>query len=131
MNTEKLKALVAAKERLDAAQSVFDNLRLEVTKETEFPIGSKTAHHTFDCFKITIQLRENVSWDQEKIAKVKEHFPEQFPQFFKAEYKPVAAKALEFAPPEMQKAIDWAKIVKPGTPGITISEAKKEGEANA
>lgn len=131
MNLEKLKALVAAKERLDAAQSAFDNLRLEIAKETTFPPGSKTAHHVFDGLKVTVQLRENVSWDQDKLAEVQKRFPAEFPQFFKTEFKPVTAKALEFVPEQMKKGVEWAKTVKQGTPGITIASASKEGESNA
>jgi len=100
-----------------------------LAQKAEFKDGKRTAHLFAPGIKATVQLRENVKWDQARLLEVKKHFGH-FEAVFKTEYKPQSSKELVVAmakSAEFEKAVEWARTVTPAAPGVTY-ETIEQGE---
>lgn len=107
--------------------------RLRIVKErladlAEFKGGKATGHAAADGYAAKVVLRQNVRWDQDRLATIREHLPERFGRVFRPEFKPVSAKLLDqaLANRESEEAnsfaegIEWAREVAPGAPQVTF-----------
>ena len=97
--------------------------------------GSRSAAVYTNKYKVTVQLRNNVKWDQDRLFEVSKHaqFNEKFYESFRSEYKPntrvmeaYMAENTDFA-----NAINWARTVTAGAPSVTYTAINVEGEYNA
>jgi restriction endonuclease S subunit len=86
----------------------------------EYKDGSKTGHLFGAGYQVKISLRDNVKWDQAKIAQLIAHLPNA-KECFKTEYKPDNKKldAAIARSEELEQAVNWARTVSPGAPTVT------------
>jgi hypothetical protein len=121
-----IKEYLELKEKIDALKARQDELVEELHKAATFPEGKKTGHIFDRQYKVTVSLRDNVTWDQKKLEEARGKIGnERFFNIFKAEFKP-AYKADLYAAilvdPAIRKVIAPAMTVKPGKPSIKIEE---------
>jgi hypothetical protein len=117
------------KAQIDQLSIRLREINNTLAQKAEFEDGKKTAHLFAPGLKATIQLRENVKWDQTRLLEVKKHFA-WFDTVFKGEYKPRSSKELTVAMAknaEFEKAVQWARTVTPAAPGVTY-ETIEQGE---
>ena len=117
------------KAQIDQLSIRLREINNTLAQKAEFNDGKKTAHLFAPGIKATIQLRENVKWDQARLLEVKKHF-DYFDSVFKAEFKPQSAKELTVAmakSAEFEKPVEWARTITPGAPGVTY-ETIEQGE---
>lgn len=123
---------ISVKATMAMLEKQLEEIRPTIEAAAAFELGSNTGHLEGDGYKFTVSRRFNESWDQEKLAQIKGVIgDERFFQAFKAEMKPVSKKAVDaFASsdPEMEKAINWARTVKPGKASITFENLTPEPE---
>jgi predicted nucleic-acid-binding protein len=115
-------------------QAMTEELRvinLELSRAAEYRNGSKTGHLLEAGIKVTVQLKENVKWYQDRLAQVKTLLPDVFNDTFVYEFKPASSKALETAMKdneEFAKAIAWSREIKPGAPQVVFEKLEDECE---
>jgi len=123
---------ISTKATIAMLEKQLEELRPVVESAAEFELGSNTGHFESEGFKFTVSRRFNESWDQEKLNQLRGVIgDDRFFQAFKAEMKPVSKKAVEAfaaADPEMAKAIEWARTVKPGKAAISYENLSPEPE---
>jgi hypothetical protein len=133
-NIEKLIAEGAAlKIQSDAISARQKEINIELDKAAEFKDESKTGYLIGGGFKVKVVRRNNTKWDQKNLAVMRGHhgFQKHFGDAFKAEFKPKSAKALEkamWANPEFAKAVNWARKITPGAPGVSFDAINEGGE---
>ena len=113
-----------AKAEIDALSLRLKTITSALDQAAEFKNGSKTGYLVGGGFKVKVVRRENTKWDQKNLQVMRGYF-KQFGQAFKADYKPKSAKELEKAmqlDPEFEKAVNWARTVTPGAPGVTFEQ---------
>lgn len=104
-------------------------INAELAKAAQFKNGSKTGHLFESGIKVTVSLRENVKWMQDRLVTVKDLLPDQFYKAFIYKYEPASSKELKAAMDEnaeFAKAVEWAKEVKPGAPTVTYERLEDE-----
>jgi len=115
-------------------QAMTEELRminLELSRAAEYRNGSKTGHLLEAGIKVTVQLKENVKWYQDRLAQVKTLLPDVFNDTFVYEFKPSSTKALESAMndnEEFAKAVAWSREIKPGAPQVVFEKLEDECE---
>lgn len=117
------------KAQIDQMAERLREINKTLAEKAEFKDGKKTAHLFAPGIKATVQLRENIKWDQDRLAEVKKHFA-WFDTVFKSEYKPKSSKELTVAmakSAEFEKAVAWARTITPAAPGVTY-ETIEQGE---
>jgi hypothetical protein len=117
------------KAQIDRLTERLREINKTLAEMAEFKDGKKTAHLYAPGIKATVQLRENVKWNQERLAEVKKHFT-WFDTVFKSEYRPKSSKELAVAmaqSAEFEKAVAWARTITPAAPGVTY-ETIEQGE---
>lgn len=123
---------ISTKATIAMLEKVLEDLRPTIESAAVFELGSNTGHFETDGVKFTVSKRFNESWDQEKLNQLRGVIgDDRFFQAFKAEMKPVSKKAVDAfaaADAEMQKAIEWARTVKPGKASITYESLTPEPE---
>ena len=111
------------KDEISGAQTELRKINLYLAENAEYKNGSKTGKLVGAGFAVSVAKRDNIKWDQAKLAQVREYFPDTFNTAFKVECKPIA-KELERAAnniPGFAKAVDWCREVKPGAPTVTYT----------
>jgi transketolase len=117
------------KAQIDRQSERLREINKTLAEKAEFKEGKKTAHLFAPGIKATVQLRENVKWDQARLLEVKKHFA-WFDSVFKSDYKPKSSKELTVAmakSAEFEKAVAWARTITPAAPGVTY-ETVEQGE---
>ena len=115
------------KMQIEAMTSRLREINAALATEAEFKNGKKTGYLVGDGYKVKVVLRDNVKWDQEKLAQVISHLPV-IQDCFRTEYKP-DSKKLELAmarSEEVEKAIVWARTITPGTPAVTYEPIQEQ-----
>jgi hypothetical protein len=110
------------KAQIATAESKLKEINARLAEIAHFEPGSKTAHLVAAGYRVKVQRREYVSWDQEKLQQIRAHVGDlRFGGTFKVEYKPHNMKAVNAAlmDPEMGEALRWAMTVKEGAPSVT------------
>jgi hypothetical protein len=110
------------KAQISTAEAKLKEINARLAEIASFEPGSKTAHLVAAGYRVKIQRREYVSWDQEKLEQIRAHIGEQkFNGIFKIEYKPHGMKTINAAllDPEMGDALRWAMTVKDGAPSVS------------
>lgn len=117
--------------QMQAMTEELRGINLELSKAAEYRNGSKTGHLLESGIKVTVQLKENVKWNQERLAQVKALLPDVFNDNFVYEFKPSSSKALEAAMKEnaeFAQAVAWSRTVSPGAPQVVYEKIIDEGE---
>lgn len=118
---ELLREAFSLKERIRHLQTRLNMLEQQISALARFKPGTKTGRLVAGGYVAVVQLRENVSWDQEKLEKLRTHLGDKtFSGLFKAEYKPVSMRAVNAAmlTSELHDALKWAMTVKPAKPYV-------------
>lgn len=126
MTTDELKTDELIKEGaqlkgyIDQATAKLREINAQLAEAAEFKEGSKTGYVFGAGMKVKVSLRDNVKWDQDRIAQIISHIPNA-KECFKTEYKPDNKKldAAIARSEELEKAVDWARTVTPGAPSVT------------
>ena len=94
----------------------------------EFKNGKKTTHVVGAGYRVKIEKRTNIKWDQKKLLKISEILPDNFHKSFKSKYEPIASilKTQIEINPEFKNAIDWAKEENPGSPSVTYEPIEED-----
>ena len=121
-----------AKAEIETLSQRLKNIISTLDQAAVFKDGSKTGYLVGAGFKVKVVRRDNTKWDQKNLAVIRgyHNFQETFGQAFKAEYKPKSAKELEKAmllDAEFEKAVNWARKITPGAPGVTFEHLESEG----
>jgi len=121
-----LQEAFSLKQAIDTQTDRLREINRQLAESADFN-DKKSATINGQHVKAKISLRENVKWDQDKLIHVRDHF-NHFEDAFKAEWKPVSAKALEVAcvNPEFARAVDWCRTVTPGAPSVTYELIEQE-----
>ena len=118
-----------AKAEIESLSQRSKNIISTLDQAAVFKDGSKTGYLVGAGFKVKVVRRDNTRWDQQNLQVMRGYF-NQFGQAFKAEYKPKSAKELEKAmllDAEFEKAVNWARKITPGAPGVTFEHLESEG----
>jgi len=107
------------KQEINSRTARLREINLELARTAPFPASKRSTELIAGTIKARIQLRQNIRWDQEKLAKVKTCF-NHFPDVFKTEYKPKSQKTLDIAMvnPDFARAVEWARTVTDGAPSV-------------
>lgn len=117
----------AIKETQKTLEQEINEIIPRLEAGAQFKDGSKTGHLSVPGFKVKVEQKENISWDQEKLQIARAKLgDEAFHALFKAEYKPVSSAVLKAAPEELKKMLAWASEVKPAKPYVTYERIKEE-----
>jgi hypothetical protein len=119
------------KEQLNSATAALMEIHKKLAEVAPFKDGAKSTSVYGAGYKVRIQLRDNVSWSQEKLQQAKGFLPEdQWNALFKTVFEPSSKKALDsfFAngDPNLVGGIRWAMTVKPGQPNVTYERIEEE-----
>ncbi|MEI6258515.1 MAG: hypothetical protein WCR46_01245 [Deltaproteobacteria bacterium] len=117
--------------QINAMTEELRMINLELSRAAEYRNGSKTGHLMEAGIKVTVQLKENCKWYQDRLAQVKTLLPGAFNDTFVYEFKPASSKALETAMKdneEFAKAVAWAREIKPGAPQVVYEKIEDESE---
>lgn len=117
--------------QIQAMTEELRGINLELSRAAEYRNGSKTGHLLEAGIKVTVQMKENVKWNQERLAQVKALLPDVFNDNFVYEFKPSSSKALKVAMKEnaeFAKAVEWSRTVSPGAPQVVYEKIIDEGE---
>jgi hypothetical protein len=122
------------KNQIDALSERLKQVNATLAAAAEFENGKKTAHLVGAGFRVKVQLKENISWSQEKLLKFREYVPEEtFASLFKSVYEPASKKAIDgflgYASKELVEGLQWCRTVKEGQPSVTY-EPLEEPEVN-
>lgn len=115
------------KMQIEAMTERLRQINTVIVAEAEFKNGKKTGYLVGGGFKVKVVLRDNVKWDQEKLAQVISHLPV-IQECFRVEYKP-DSKKLELAMArnaEVETAVLWARTITPGTPAVTYEPIQEQ-----
>jgi hypothetical protein len=124
------------KQSIDAATSALREINFKLATTIPFKDGAKSTSTYGAGYKVKIQLRDNVSWDQGKLLQAKGFFPEdQWSALFKTIFEPTSKKALDSflsnGEPELANGIRWAMTVKPGAPSVVYEKIEEDQDAQA
>jgi hypothetical protein len=117
--------------QIQAMTEELRGINLELSRAAEYRNGSKTGHLLEAGIKVTVQLKENIKWYQDRLAQVKTLLPDVFNDTFVYEFKPSSTKALESAMKEnaeFAKAIAWSREIKPGAPQVIFEKIEDESD---
>ena len=115
--------------QIKAMDEELKTINAAIAKLAEFKNGAKTGHLLESGIKVTVSLRENVKWMQDRLMTVKDLLPDQFYKAFIYKYEPASSKELKAAMEEnaeFAKAVEWAREVKPGSPTVTYERIEDE-----
>ena len=103
-------------------------LKSRLADSAHFQPGSRTGYITGGGFRVKIQLRDQIKWDQDRLRHLKARMPD-FSKLFKTEYKPVNKKVIDgylsFGP--HASVVKWAISQAPTHPQVSfISLAEQE-----
>jgi hypothetical protein len=111
------------KEKIATQTEELRKVNLELVKQAEFKDGAKTGHAYGQHYSAKVQLKENVKWDQDKLAGIRSAMGDA--EFFKVltwKFEPKNAKtlagALEFG--QHKELIEGARTVTEGSPTVTF-----------
>ena len=95
-----------------------------LAEQAQFPDGKKTAHLVGCNFQATVQVKENISWDQELLAQARASLGDgEFFGLFGWEFKPRAKKDLDGFLKHSPKAplVHAAMVIKPASPSVSFT----------
>jgi hypothetical protein len=112
------------KRDIDRKTARLRDINQELATLAEFKNDAKTGYLVGAGYKVKVQLKENIAWDQEKLHMLRDNIPEeQFQKLFRMLYEPVARKAIDgflaHAEKDLADGVRWAMTVKPGAPQVT------------
>jgi hypothetical protein len=112
---------------IETATAKLREINQQIATVAEYKDGSKTGHLVGGGYTVKVSLRDNVKWDQNKIAQVITLIPAA-KECFKTEYKPDSKKldAAIARSEDLEKAINWARTVTPGAPSVTYEKIEEE-----
>jgi hypothetical protein len=118
------------KQAIDHMTAKLRQINRELAALAEFKDGGKTTHLVGAGYRVRIQLKENITWAQEKLSQLREHMPaEQFDRLFRMVFEPASKKVLdgflENSEPHLVEGIRWAMKVKPGAPQVTYEQMEE------
>jgi hypothetical protein len=101
------------------------DLKTVIAKMASYKEGSKTGHIDGELFSATVQLKENVTWDQNKLEALRvlmgeEEFFKVFQWKFEPKSKKILDGALEFG--QFGNQIREAFTVSPGSPQLSFKK---------
>ncbi|UQZ90856.1 hypothetical protein C4J81_17225 [Deltaproteobacteria bacterium Smac51] len=124
METAALVDMAAAiKEEITTQTEKLRQINLILVDRAIYKSGSKTGYAAGRHYSAKVQIKENESWDQEKLEAARTKMGDvDFFRVFKWDFRPVSAKilsgAIEFgAHAELLKA---ARTIKPGAPQVSF-----------
>lgn len=104
---------------------LLHDINTELVKVAEFKNGSKSGHLFEAGIKVTVQVKENIKYLQDRLMQLKDLVPEAFNEAFVYEYKPASSKALLAAMKEnadFAKGVEWSRQITPGAPYVTYEK---------
>jgi len=119
------------KREIDAAQARLRKINIRLMESAGFENGRQTAYLVGAGYRVKIRLQENISWDQEKLLKVRNYLPEgKFGELFKAVYEPASKKTIDgfiaHADADLAERVKWCMSVKSGAPQVRYEPIEKE-----
>lgn len=124
-----IREAAALKRRIRSLQDRLNELETEIAAQASFKPGAKTGRLAAGGWCAVVQLKENITWDQDRLLQIRDHIGERrFGELFRAEYRPHNMKAVHAAmlDAELGEALRWAMTVKPGKPYVTYEEPDAE-----
>lgn len=115
--------------QMKAMEEELRAINHELARIATFKPGSKTGTLLESGIKVTVSLRENVKYLQDRLLQVRELLPEEFSRSFVYEFKPESSRTLESVMKENEqfaKAVSWARQVKEGAPYVTYERIEDE-----
>lgn len=115
--------------QIKAMEEELKSINEALAKIADFRNGAKTGTILESGIKVTVKLRENVKWFQDRLHQVRSLLPDQFQNAFTTEFKPASSKDLKAAMEENEqfaKAVEWAREVKPGAPTVTYERIEDD-----
>jgi hypothetical protein len=118
------------KQAIDHMTAKLRDINKELAALAEFKDGGKTGHLAGAGYKVRVQLKDNVSWDQEKLRQLRDHLPAgHFDRLFRMVFEPASKKILdsflEHGEPDLIEGIRWAMQVKTGAPQVTYEQMEE------
>jgi len=120
------------KGEIDCALSRLRRINLKLAESARFENGRRTAYLFGAGYKVKVRLQENISWDQEKLLKLREYLPEaKFSELFKVVYEPMSKKAIEgfiaYGDQDLADGVKWCMSIRTGAPHVTYEPVEKVG----
>jgi hypothetical protein len=97
-------------------------LKPDLVAQAAFKEGCRTGHLAGNRFKVAVELRENVTWDQDKVEALRDEMPEEaFVAAWRWKFEAASKRAMDdaLAGPWGDR-IREARTVRPGSPGLTF-----------
>jgi hypothetical protein len=116
------------KSQRDALDAHLKQINQQISGLMDFN-GKKTAHAFSAGHKVTVQLRENVRWDQTKLEQVRESIGnDEFLTIMRPEWKPRSKKDLDgyLAHGQHAEGFRWAMEVREGAPLVKYEALEEE-----
>lgn len=124
---EKIQQGAKLKAEITAMTEQLRAINAELADQAEYQDGAKTGYVVGGGYKVKVVMRDNVKWDQSRIAQIISHLPTA-KECFKTEYKPDNKKldAAMAKDEEIEKAVNWARTVTPGAPTVSYELLEEE-----
>lgn len=130
-----LREALELKAKIATAKARLDEINKEIAARAEFKAGSKTATMAADGVMAKVQLRENVSWNQDALRAAYQHIgADEFRRVFTYEFKPVGYHQVNAwltdpsVPAIWRDMVANARTVKAGAPSVTFSSVEEVDE---
>lgn len=134
-NTEVLiLEMVNLKTNMDREKKRLEEIHDALASETAFPEGKSTGHLLGAGYDVTVQLKQNVKWDQKALNACRAAMgDEKFFSLFSWKYEPADARKLSgflaFDSSPHRLMVEKARIVSAGKPSVTFKPVMQQGEA--
>ena len=123
---------VSLKSEVEQKTARLRDLAKQIAAVTTFPEGKNTAHAVEAGYNFTIQRKENVRWDQKKLATCRADFGDDlFFKLFGWKYEPntkILNGFFETGDPSQIGMVLDARTVSPGAPQISFEAIEQAGE---
>ena len=131
--TEKIaRQYVLLKSEVEQKTAQLRDLAKQLAGSATFPEGKNTAHMVSGGYDFTIQRKENVRWDQKKLATCRADFGDDlFFKLFGWKYEPntkILNGFFETGDPSQIGMVLDARTVSPGAPQISFEAIEQAGE---
>lgn len=118
------------KSQIDRHTDRLREINQALVGHAEFPPDKHTGYLTAAGFRVKIQKRDNVTWDQDRLLQLQAHMGAKFLEVFKAKYEPVSKKSLDaflaYGDSSLADGIRWAMTVKPGAPAVSYESIMED-----
>jgi len=107
------------KSEISRKQERLKDIHKQIVESIDFE-GKKSKSISSNNVKARIQLKDNIKWDQSKLAQLKDCMPDMFFSNFKIEFSPISnAKIEKIEDKNFRDGIAWAREITPGAPQIS------------